>query len=135
MRRRGRALVALAVGLAALAIAACGSDDFENEPRPAVPAEVSIELGDRSISVSPSEFGAGLTNFTVVNLGDVVAAIEIDGPTDAQSDEISPGDTATFKTELTTGEYEATASGGVAEPFEFAVGPDRESAQNELLLP
>ena len=135
MRRRGRALVALAAGLAALAIAACGGDDFENEPRPAVPAEVSIELGNDSISVSPSEFGAGLTNFTVVNLGDVAAAIEIDGPTNAQSDEVSPGGTATFKTDLTSGEYEASASGAVAKPFEFAVGPDRESAQNELLLP
>jgi hypothetical protein len=135
MRRRGRALIALAAGLAALAIAACGSEDFENDPRPAVPAEVSIELGENEIAVSPAEFGAGLTNFTVANLGDVPAAIEIEGPVETGSDEIPPGGTSTFKTELTTGDYEASAAGADVQPFEFAVGPDRESAQNELLLP
>lgn len=135
MRRRGRALVALAVGLAALAVGACGRDDFENEPRPAVPAEVSVELGADEVSVSPAEFGAGTTNFTIANLGDVAASLVIDGPIEAESDEVPPGGSAVLKTELDTGDYEASASGVESEPFEFVVGPDRESAQDELLLP
>jgi hypothetical protein len=133
--RRGRALVALTAGLAVLAFAGCGSDDFENDPRPPLPLEVSVELGEDSVVVSPAEFGAGITNFTIVNLGDTTAAFAVDGPTSDSTEEIAVGGTATLKTQLETGEYEASAEGTASEPFEFEVGPERDSAQNDLLLP
>lgn len=135
MRRRGRALVALAVAAGALALAGCGRDDFENDPRPPLPAEVSIEIGKEEVVVSPAEFGAGLVNFTIANLGDTEAAIAIDGPTTAESDEVAPGGTTILKTEVSTGDYEAEALGTEASPFRFEVGPERESAQDDLLLP
>ena len=41
LRRRGRALVAVAAAfVVALIAGGCGRDDFENEPRPPVPAEI-----------------------------------------------------------------------------------------------
>jgi hypothetical protein len=135
MRRRARALTAAAIGIAVLAVAGCGRDDFENEPRPAVPAEVGIKLGADEVVVSPREVGAGLVNFTIANLGDTPGSVEITGPTEAASDEIAPGATTILKTELETGEYEAIASDAEAAPFEFVVGPDRESSSSELLLP
>lgn len=133
-RSRGRALVVAVLGLAAL-VAGCGRDDFDNEPRPPVAAEVSIEIGEDAVTVSPAEFGAGLVNFTIANLGDVPASIAIDGPTVAESVEVAPAGTTQLKTEVVTGDYEATAEGSEAEPFDFEVGPERPSAQDELLLP
>ena len=133
--RRGRALKAVGAAMASLIVAGCGRDDFENEPRPAVPLDVSVKLGEDRVVVAPSEFGAGLTTFTVVNLGDTSATMVVDGPTPVESEEIAPGDTGVVKATLVTGDYEASVDGANADPFDFEVGPERESAQDELLLP
>jgi hypothetical protein len=135
MRRRGRALVALAVAVASLAVAACGRDDFENNPRPPAAIPISVQVNDDQITVSPAEFGAGIADFTILNLGDLPTAIEIDGPTAGESDEIAPGTTGVLKMEMDTGDYEATALDLEAEPFDFVVGSERESSNNELLQP
>ena len=135
MRRRGRALVALAAGLAALTIGACGGDDNENEPRPPTPAEISIQIADDGLTVSPSEFGAGIANITIVNFSAVANAVEIDGPTAGESPELAPGTSNVLKMETEPGDYEAALLEGDSKPFRFVVGPERESANNELLLP
>jgi hypothetical protein len=133
--RRGRGLTALAVVLAAVALGACGRDDYENEPRPPVPAEITVEIGEKSVVVSPSTFGAGLVNFTIANLSDTSASLEIVGPTAAQSEEIPPRGNTILKAEMETGEYTANAFGAVATPAQFEVGPERPSGSDELLLP
>lgn len=135
MRRRGRAFVALAVAVASLALAACGRDDFENNPRPPAAIPISVQVNDDQITVSPAEFGAGIADFTIVNLGEVPTGIEIDGPTNGESDEIAPGTSGVLKMEMETGDYEATALDLDAKPFDFVVGPDRESSNNDLLQP
>lgn len=135
MRRRGRALAAITVGLTALAVAGCGRDDFENEPRPPVPAEISVEVEVDEVVVSPAAFGAGLANFTIANLSDQEAAVSIEGPTEDRSRDIPAGGVTTLKMELVPGEYDASVVGGDAEPVAFEVGPERPSAQDELLLP
>ncbi len=135
MRRRGRALAALAAALAATGLAACGGEEFENEPRPPTPLEISIQVSDDDLTVSPAEFGAGIANFTIINLGSAPTAVELDGPTAGESGEIDAGDSAALKMEMETGDYEAIASGIEAEPFPIRVGPERESASGDLLLP
>ena len=125
----------MAVGLAALVIAACGRDDFDNDPRPPVPAEITVKIGDGEIVVSPKEFGAGLVNFEIANFEDTPATFSIEGPTEAVSDEIPARGNNSLKTELETGSYEASADGVEARPFSFEVGAERESGQNDLLLP
>jgi hypothetical protein len=134
MRRRGIALL-LSIGLAALVVAGCGRDDFENEPRPAVPAEITVEIGAGEVVVSPASFGAGLVNFTIANLTKTPTTLAITGPTEAESDEIPAGGNTILKADIRTGEYEASADDAEARPFSFTVGPDRESGQNDLLLP
>jgi hypothetical protein len=135
-RRRGRVLVAMAVALVvALLVAACGRDDFENEPRPPVPIEVTVKIGDGEVVVSPKEFGAGLVNFDIANFEETAATFSIEGPTEAVSNEIPARGNNSLQTQVETGTYQASADGVEARPFSFEVGPERESGQNDLLLP
>jgi hypothetical protein len=135
LRRRGRALAAVAAFAIALVAAGCGRDDFENEPRPPVPAEITVKIGAGEVVVSPKQFGAGLVNFQIANLDDAPATLSIQGPTEAESEEIPARGNNSLRTELETGTYEASADGVEATPFSFEVGPERESGQNDLLLP
>jgi hypothetical protein len=132
---RSSAAIAATLALLAVGLSACGRDDFKNDPRPAVPAEVTVKMGNGAISVSPKEFGAGLVNLTAANLTDTPATLVINGPVDAQSDEIPAAGTETIKVEMTTGQYEASADGVALKPFQFSVGGPRPSGQNDLLLP
>ena len=116
---RRRTLLALSVGLVALGVAGCGRDDFENDPRPPVAAEITVKIGDGAVTISPKEFGV----------------LQVEGPVDAVSDQVPPNGNVQLKTELETGEYEASADGVEAKPFAFTVGEERESGQNDLLLP
>ena len=92
-------------------------------------------MAPSGIAVSPKEFGAGLVNFTVANLTNRTGSLAIHGPVDATSDPIAPGDTGTISVQMKTGSYEASVDGFAVAPFSFNVGPERPSAQNQLLLP
>lgn len=127
-------LVAAAL-LGVLAVAGCGGSDFKNDPRPPVPAEVSAKISSQGVAVSPREFGAGLVNFTVANLTNETGSLAIQGPVDATSPDIAPGDTGTVRVDMKTGSYEASVNGFTVAPFGFTVGPERPSGQNQLLLP
>ncbi len=128
-------MVAVAVAAAAVTLGACGRDDFENEPRPPLPFDVSVEVSEEAVIFSPAQFGAGIATFTIVNLTDEPAVFAIDGPTVDESEEIPAGATGVLKTEVVTGDYEAVAEGTSATPFEFEVTAERDSAQDDLLLP
>ena len=123
-----------AIGLTA---AGCGSDDHPNDPRPAKPIEVTARVDNDVVQVSPSEFGAGLTVFTISNQSDEAVALTLDGPVAATSQTLEPSAVSDdFKVDLQEGTYEVT--GGPesrAKPQELVVGPARPSAQDELLLP
>jgi hypothetical protein len=134
-RRRGRALLVAAALLGVVAMAGCGRSDFKNDPRPPVPAEVSVKIAPDGVGVSPREFGAGLVNFTVANLTNETGSLAIQGPVDATSNDIAPGDADTIKVDMKTGSYEASVDGFTVAPFGFTVGPERPSGKNDLLLP
>ena len=121
--------------ITALAVSGCGRDDFKNDPRPPIPAEVSVKIAKDGVAVSPKEFGAGLVNFTIANLTTDSGTLAIHGPVDTDSGEIPPAGTGTVKVDMKTGSYEASVSGVAVRPFSFTVGPERASGQNDLLLP
>jgi hypothetical protein len=128
-------LVLAAALVTALAVAGCGRSDFKNDPRPPVPAEVSVKIAKDGVAVSPKEFGAGLVNFTIANLTTRAGTLTIQGPVDADSDQIPPSSAETLRVDMKTGSYEAGVDGFGARPFSFTVGPERGSGQNDLLLP
>ena len=134
--RRGR-LGSLGVSalLLAVAVTGCGSSDFPNDPRPPTPIEVSAKVDSERVQVAPDRFGAGLVNFTIANLTTRPGTLTIQGPVDADSDQIPPSSAETLRVDMKTGSYEAGVDGFGARPFSFTVGPERGSGQNDLLLP
>jgi hypothetical protein len=135
--RPRHALLPAGIAVLGLAAAGCGSEDHPNEPRPPKPIEITARVDDEVVDVSPAEFGAGLAVFTISNQSDEAVALTLDGPVAATSQPIEPGSvTDDFKVDLQEGEYEVT--GGLeskAKSTELVVGPERPSAQDELLLP
>src|SRR5262249_35383409 len=125
----------LALTLIAIVVSGCGRNDFQNDPRPPIPAEISAKIATDGIVVSPRSFGAGLAVFTVANLTNQAGSLAIHGPVAAATGEIPPSGTGSVKVQLKTGNYEASADGVAVRPFQFKVGPERPSAQNQLLLP
>jgi hypothetical protein len=135
LRGRQASLAALGI-LAAASLAACGSKDFANKPRPAAAIDVTARIESKNIEVSPTSFGAGQVTFTVLNLSNSPARFEISGPKDGSTAEIPPGTPDSLEIKLPEGDYRATAGqSSSAQPATITVGPERRSSQNKLLLP
>ena len=132
---RVRSLAAVAVALSALVLVACGEDDFENNPRPPAPISLSARIGDSGISLGPQEVGAGLATITISNQTADPATLVFEGPTDEASDEVVAGGTGSMKIELKEGDYQVSNGATGTGVTDLTVGPERESSQNELLLP
>lgn len=133
-RLRMLALGALLAGLVVLG--GCGDDDFENNPRPPSPIELTAAIDPRSVTIAPAEFGAGLVTITISNQTKESINLVLDGPTPAESGDIPPSGTGTIRASLDEGEYQATAGSPVEiKPDTITVGPERETSQNDLLLP
>jgi hypothetical protein len=133
-----RALAAFAaVSLVAVA-SGCGSDDeARSEERPPVPINISINVDEKGITASPDKFGAGPVTLLVANQSGAAQTLTIDGPRLRRSvGPINPQDTATVRLRVLPGEHTLSAeeSAGLREAT-LTVGPERPSAQNDLLLP
>jgi hypothetical protein len=139
MRRRRRIALLAAVATAAT-VAGCGGDDFENEPRPPAPIELTARIDDRKVVVAPTqsdgqEIGAGLANVTASNQTDEPMRLSFSGPTDRQTDPVIANGVLQFKLDLEEGVYFVETDDASIRGTEFSVGPERPSAQNDLLLP
>jgi hypothetical protein len=140
MRVRGVAIFA-AVAAGVLA-AGCGEDDFENEPRPPVPLELSGVIQDDKLTVSPSRgIGAGPFVITISNQTDSEHTVTLEGESIVEEvGPVAPLDTATIQRTLTPGTYEVRAGSARAvrqgiTPASLDVGEERENSNSELLLP
>lgn len=136
-----RAALAAACGTALVA-AGCGSDKtYKNDPRPPTTIVITAAILPDKVSVSPSEFGAGPISLTIANETDASQRIsivrQVNGQPQAneQTGPINPHDTATLKADVEEGTYEIRVESDGIAPASVAVGPQRESAQNELLQP
>ena len=142
--RRIRAGALCALCAAGLVLAACGEDDFKNEPRPPVARELTGVITDQEVTVSPHELGAGPVVITVSNQTDAAHTLTLEsadgGTIREQVGPINPLDTATLQRTLTEGTYTVTAGSDTAVPREIKpatlkIGKPRKSGSGELLLP
>jgi hypothetical protein len=141
-RHGPRSLTVLLTMLAALAVAAvasgCGGDDeARSEERPPVPINISISLNEDGVTASPDKFGAGPITLLIANQSGASQTVTIDGPRLRRSvGPINPKDTASVRLTVEPGEFTVSAaeSSGLREA-RLQVGPERPSAQNDLLLP
>ena len=127
--------------VAAVALAGatgCGSDDeARSEQRPPVPVNVSVNLGPDQLTASPKRFGAGPVTLLIANQSGASQTLTVDGPRLRRSvGPVNPQDTVTVRLRMEQGEYTISAeeSAGLREA-KLTVGPERPSAQNDLLLP
>jgi hypothetical protein len=142
MRRTAAAtLLALA---AAAAIAGCGtSTDYKNDPRPPALIVLTASIDDQRVSVSPRAFGAGPISLIVTNQTSTAQRVTLESADKAGSGPglrqetapISPRDTATLKAEVKPGRYTVHVRGDGIAAARLRVGPQRASAQNDLLQP
>lgn len=125
-----------------MALAGCGEDNsYSNDPRPPRTLVITAAILPDKVSVSPTEFGAGPISLTIANQTDASQRIslvrEVNGQKQSseQTGPINPHDTATLKAEVDEGDYEIRVEGQGIAPARIQVGPQRESAQNDLLQP
>lgn len=125
-----------------MALAGCGEDNsYSNDPRPPRTLVITAAILPDKVSVSPTEFGAGPISLTIANQTDASQRIslvrEVNGQKQSseQTGPINPHDTATLKADVDEGDYEIRVEGQGIAPARIQVGPQRESAQNDLLQP
>lgn len=135
MRRRSRPTLAAVGTVALLALSGCDADDHPNEQRGASPVELTAKVDNEKVVVSPSEEGEGLFTVTIANLSSGDATLTFSGPTDRSTPPIGAGNVLTFKVNLEQGHYLVSVEDESVKPAKLEIGPARESAQNEILLP
>jgi hypothetical protein len=142
--RRTAAHASLAVA-AVLVVAACGSNsaDYKNDPRPPSPIVITGYISDQRVSVSPRSLGAGPISLIVTNQTGTAQRVTLESAGPAGSGPgikqvtapISPRDTATLKVDVKPGSYSVHVGADAIRAARLKVGPERKSAQNDLLQP
>ena len=129
---------------AALALAGCGATaDSRTDPRPPAPIVLTASISDQRVSVSPRRFGAGPISLIVTNQTKTAQRVTLESVEKAgqgpglkqQTAPISPQDTATLKADVDPGRYSVHVVGDAIVAANLRVGPERRSAQNDLLQP
>jgi len=133
------------VSASAALLAGCGSDDdYKNDPRPPSPINITAFVGAKQVSVSPNTFGAGPIVVIVTNQSNTSQDVTFQtsragsgGSADVtqSTGPINPGDTGRLQLDVVQGRYEVRTGDEAIRPARVAVGPERESAQNQLLQP
>lgn len=134
---RGNRAAALLVVAAAI-VSGCGAEDFPNEPRPAATVELSARIDDGGVQLAPASIGAGLATITISNQSGDDVQLDFNGPSNDSNRSTNPipaGGVSSLKLALEQGNYTIEPDVSSIASGKLRVGPDRPSAQNELLLP
>jgi hypothetical protein len=100
--RTGKVAMASAALTGALLVVGCGGEeDFENEPRPPVPLQLTGVITAESVTVSPRTVAPGPIVLIVSNQTDHPHSLTLEGPeVNEQTGPIPPADTATLQATL-----------------------------------
>lgn len=138
------------LAVTALAVSGCGNKTrYANKPRPALPVNLTVYIGDSRVSVSPSSVGAGPVVFGVTNQSGRAESLSIapagGGGSLASTGPINPQGTAQVAVQFDPGTYVVSTStagsdAAAAQPNAVAaahvhVGPPRPGAGGDLLTP
>jgi hypothetical protein len=140
VRRTG----AIALSLLVVVVAGCGSGgDYKNQPRPPSPINVTAYVSNKSVSVSPTTFGAGPIVVIVTNQSPRSQDVTLEtdtlgtGKTGIKQTTglINPGQTGQIKVDVAEGDYKLAVGDTAIKAAKVTVGPQRPSSQNQLLQP
>jgi len=129
--------------LATLVASCGGGTSYKNKPRPPAPINITASVSGAGIAVSPGSFGAGPIVLIVTNQTGASQEVTFESdelgatkPGVTQTTEpINPRGTGQLKVNVTEGSYRVRAANADISPAQINVGPQRQSAQNELLQP
>ena len=127
----------------ALALGACGGDDFANEPGAPAPITLSAVITPTAVTVSPSRIGAGPIELIASNLTarsqrlTLRSAARAGGAAELhqRTGPINPGDTTSRTADLAPGTYRLTTPSDAIAGTTLRVGPPRADAKDGLLQP
>lgn len=135
-------LRALTVAAVSVAVIGCGGGkDFENNPRPPVPLQLTGVITQKSVTVSPRKVGAGPVVITVSNQTGESHTLTLDGQgIQERVGPINPLDTAQIQKTLKPGTYQVKAGSEQAtdstiQPATLKIGKQRASGSDKVLLP
>lgn len=131
------------VVLAGLCAGCGGSASYANADRPPAPIAISIAVTGQRVAISPDRVGAGPVQLLIANESgrsrDVRLAAAgggrscvVDG---ASSGPINPQGAARISLGLREGTCAVSVADGGIRPARLVVGPERDSAQQDLLQP
>lgn len=130
------------VAIAAIAIAGCGEEDFENKPRAPVRVNLTAVIQKDRVTVSPSRgIGAGPFELTISNQTDQPHTVSLEGErVTEKAGSVDPSDTLTIRRTLDPGTYEVRAGSEKAvpkaiKPAVLEIGAERPDSNSDLLLP
>lgn len=145
---RTRRFGALSVTLLASAglAAGCGSggDAYDNADRPPAPVSISIAIVGSRIQVAPARVGAGPVVLLIANESSRSRDVTLSAPAgsdsacvedDASSGPINPQGATRLQLPLVEGVCAVGVADGGLRPVRLTVGPQRASAQQDLLQP
>jgi hypothetical protein len=140
---RARALVLASVGATVLLVGCGSSESHKNKLKPAEPINVTANVSEKRISVSPNAFGGGpivliITNQTSRKQDVTLESATTSGKPGIQQSTgpiVPEGGTAQLQVNVTKGNYRLSTNDDRVEPATIAVGSSRGSSQNELLQP
>ncbi len=143
-RPRKATLSVVAVGALALMLSACGSgSNYANNPRPPMPIVVTAAITKQRVEVSPTSIGGGLIKLVVTNLTGSSQQLTLKGnqsggysaPISQQTGPINPQDTGSLSANVTQGSYSVQVQQASIKAGTVQVGAERNSSQNQVLLP
>ena len=127
--------------IACLGVAACGTEQHANLPRPPASIVLSAAITPSRITVSPTRVGAGPVTLVATNLTASPQQLTFESiggashPIRQQTAPISPQDTATLKATVSPGVFNVRVAGIGVKPAIVVFGPERPSASSDLNIP
>jgi hypothetical protein len=139
-------LGALGATLVLAVVSGCGSggSDYANADRPPASISISIALTADRIALSPNRVGGGPVVLLIANESNRSRDVTLTGSDaadrscvadDASSGPINPQDAARISLPLVEGTCKVGVADGTLRPARLIVGPERQSAQQDLLQP